>query len=143
MKRENYSIKIEKYLTFWEDLQMCSQYIRHSPLLKLGFIFEFSFILIVILLFIFLPLLFPSWSTIMAHDFRVFYDAVNTYCHSPDLLYSSSPHQFPFRYLPAFIYLFYFYTLIPFELSFILHTILMGLFHLASFYLIYMRTYKK
>ncbi|MCJ7651000.1 MAG: glycosyltransferase 87 family protein, partial [Candidatus Lokiarchaeota archaeon] len=89
------------------------------------------------LCFFLVPLIIPIENTIIANDFRIFYQSAQAIITDPEQLYSLPAYKMPFRYLPFFSILFVPYTLIPFELGFVIHTFLLGLIQTASFYLIY------
>ena len=87
--------------------------------------------------FFLVPLIIPIENTIIANDFKIFYQSAQTIVSNPEQLYSLPDYNMPFRYLPLFSLLFIPYTLIPYELAFVIHTVLLGLVQTASFYLIY------
>lgn len=79
----------------------------------------------------------PIENTLVANDFRIFYQSAQTISNNPELLYSLPDYNMPFRYLPLFSLFFIPYTLIPYEIAFTIHTIILGVVQTASFYLVY------
>ncbi|MHA2392111.1 MAG: glycosyltransferase 87 family protein [Promethearchaeota archaeon] len=100
------------------------------------------YLIFTILCFIFVPLVIPLENTIIANDYRIFYQSAKIIITDPTQLYTSPVYNMPFRYLPLFSLLFIPYTFLPFEIGFLIHTILMTIVHFASFYLIFITSTK-
>jgi len=120
-----------------QDFKNCTDHIKKTKALKNSLIVNLVYIIFTILCFFLVPLLIPIENTIIANDFRIFYQSAQAIITNPEQLYSLPAYNMPFRYLPFFSILFVPYTLIPFELGFVIHTFLLGLIQTASFYLIY------
>ncbi|TFG25209.1 MAG: DUF2029 domain-containing protein [Promethearchaeota archaeon] len=122
---------------FKQDLRECTQHIKKIRALRISFYVNIIYIILTILSFLLVPIIIPLENTIIANDFRIFYQSAQTVLENPELLYSLPDYNMPFRYLPLFSFLFIPYTFIPFELGFIFHTISLAIFQTLSFYLIY------
>ena len=122
---------------FISDIKFCSTYIKNTKSLKLSLIAVLIYVVFTILCFIFVPMIIPLENTIIANDFRIFYQSAQNILSDPTTLYSSPVYNMPYRYLPMFSLLFIPYTFIPFKVGFIIHVILMAIVHIASFYLIF------
>ncbi|MBY9018276.1 MAG: DUF2029 domain-containing protein [Candidatus Lokiarchaeota archaeon] len=120
-----------------QDLKNCTDHIKKTKALKNSLILNLVYIIFTVLCFFLVPLIIPIENTIIANDFRIFYQSAQAIITDPEQLYSLPAYKMPFRYLPFFSILFVPYTLIPFELGFVIHTFLLGLIQTASFYLIY------
>jgi len=120
-----------------QDLKNCTDHIKKTKALKNSLIVNLVYIIFTVLCFFLVPLIIPIENTIIANDFRIFYQSAQAIITDPEQLYSLPAYKMPFRYLPFFSILFVPYTLIPFELGFVIHTFLLGLIQTASFYLIY------
>ena len=120
-----------------QDLKNCTDHIKKTKTLKNSLIVNLVYIIFTVLCFFLVPLIIPIENTIIANDFRIFYQSAQAIITDPEQLYSLPAYKMPFRYLPFFSILFVPYTLIPFELGFVIHTFLLGLIQTASFYLIY------
>ncbi|MFW9867039.1 MAG: hypothetical protein ACFFEN_13165 [Candidatus Thorarchaeota archaeon] len=126
----------QKFQPLIEDIKFCNNYIKKTRSLKLSLYAVLVYVIITILCFIFVPMIIPLENTIIANDFRIFYQSAEIIVTDPTQLYASSVYNMPFRYMPMFSLLFIPYTFISFEAGFIIHTILMGIVHIISFYLI-------
>lgn len=128
--------KKQKLKPLIEDIQFCSNYIKNTKSLRLSFYTVAIYVLFVILCFLFVPFIIPLEKTVIANDFRIFYQSAQNILSDPTTLYTSPVYNMPFRYLPLFSLLFIPYTFIPFEVGFIIHVFLMTIVHIASFYLV-------
>lgn len=122
---------------FKEDLKSCTEYIKKTKAIKNSLIVILVYIVFTILCFFLVPLVIPIENTVIANDFRIFYQSAQTILVNPEQLYTLPDYNMPFRYLPLFSLLFIPYTFIPFELAFIVHIFVLGVVQTASFYLIY------
>ncbi|NVM45902.1 MAG: DUF2029 domain-containing protein [Candidatus Lokiarchaeota archaeon] len=129
--------KINRNNLFIQDLKECTIHIKRTKALKISVYVILIYIVITILSFIIIPFITPIENTIISNDFKIFYQSVQTILANPEELYTLPDYKMPFRYFPLFSLLFLPYTLIPFEVGFIIHTFLLGIFQIASFYLIY------
>ena len=120
-----------------QDLNSCTDHIKKTRTLKISLIVNLIYVIFTILFFFLVPLIIPIENTIIANVFKIFYQSAQTIVSNPEQLYSLPDYNMPFRYLPLFSLLFIPYTLIPYELAFVIHTVLLGLVQTASFYLIY------
>ncbi|NVM17567.1 MAG: DUF2029 domain-containing protein [Candidatus Lokiarchaeota archaeon] len=129
--------KINELNLFKQDIKSCTEHIKNTKALKKSFIVVLVYIIFTIACFFLVPLVIPIESTVIANDFRIFYQSAQTIVVNPKQLYILPDYNMPFRYLPFFSILFVPYTLIPFEIAFIIHTLILGVVQTASFYLIY------
>jgi len=120
-----------------QDLKSCTDHIKKTKALKNSLIVNLAYIIFTVLCFFFVPLIIPIEKTIIANDFRIFYQSAQAIIANPEQLYSLPAYNMPFRYFPFFSLVFVPYTILPFELGFVIHTILLGLVQTVSFYLIY------
>lgn len=120
-----------------KDLKECTEHIKKTKALRVSLVVNLIYVLLTILCFFIVPFFIPLENTIIANDYRIFYQSAQTLMTNPANLYSLPDYNMPFRYLPLFSLLFIPYTMIPYELGFVLHTILIGIIQTISFYLIY------
>ncbi|MFX1275431.1 MAG: glycosyltransferase 87 family protein [Promethearchaeota archaeon] len=122
--------------SFIEDIRFCNRYIKKSITLKLSLYAILIYVIFTITCFILIPNIIPLENILISHDFRIFYESTKLIIIDPGQLYDPVVNDMSFRYLPIFSLLFIPYILIPYELAFIAHTILMAFLHICSFYLI-------
>ena len=122
--------------SFIEDIRFCNREIKKSITLKLSLYAIIIYVIFTIICFILIPNIIPIENTLISHDFRIFYESTKLIVIDPGQLYHPVVNDMSFRYLPIFSLLFIPYILIPYELAFIVHTILMAILHICSFYLI-------
>ena len=120
-----------------QDLKECTAHIKKTKALKVSLFVNLIYVVITILCFFIVPYFTPLENTIIANDYRIFYQSAQTILADPEQLYILPDYNMPFRYLPFFSLLFLPYTFIPFEVGFVIHTFLLGIFQTGSFYLIY------
>ncbi len=120
-----------------QDLKECTAHIKKTNALKVSLFLNLIYVVITISCFFIVPIFTPIENTIIANDYRIFYQSAQTIMENPMLLYTLPDYNMPFRYLPLFALLFIPYTFIPFEVGFVIHTFLLGIIQTASFYLIY------
>lgn len=120
-----------------QDLKECTAHIKKTKALKVSLFVNLIYVVITILCFFIVPYFTPLENTIIANDYRIFYQSAQTILADPEQLYILPDYNMPFRYLPLFSLLFIPYTFIPFEVGFVIHTFLLGIIQTASFYLIY------
>ena len=77
-------------------------YFRESRLLKFGFAFSLSYYLAIVILFAFYLTQGVLGDTIFTMDFQVFYESGVVFRNSPGAIYTVSPNELPYRYLPSF-----------------------------------------
>ncbi|MFW9951288.1 MAG: glycosyltransferase 87 family protein [Candidatus Thorarchaeota archaeon] len=122
---------------FKEDLKSCTEHIKKTKALKNSLVVIFVYLVFTILCFLLVPLFIPIENTVIANDFRIFYQSAQTILVDPEQLYVLPDYNMPFRYLPLFSLLFVPYTFVPFGFAFIIHTFILGAVQTVSFYLIY------
>ena len=128
---------INRKSLFFQDLKKCTEHIKSTKALKISLFMNIIYVIFTISSFFIVPYFTTIENTIIANDYRIFYQSAQTVLANPEKLYSLSAYNMPFRYLPLFSVLFIPYTFMPFGVGFIIHTILLGIIQSASFYLIY------
>ena len=122
---------------FLQDLKKCTTHIKKTKALKISVFVNLIYVVFTIVCFFIVPFFTPLENTIIANDYKIFYQSAQAIITNPEQLYTLPDYNMPFRYFPLFSLLFIPYTFIPFEVGFVIHTFLLGIFQTASFYLIY------
>jgi len=122
---------------FLQDLKKCTAHIKKTKALKISVFVNLIYVVFTIVCFFIVPFFTPLENTIIANDYKIFYQSAQAIITNPEQLYTLPDYNMPFRYFPLFSLLFIPYTFVPFEVGFVIHTFLLGIFQTASFYLIY------
>jgi hypothetical protein len=120
-----------------QDLKECTAHIKKTKALKISLVLNLIYVLFTVSAYLILPSFTQIENTIIANDYRIFYQSAQAIVANPEQLYTLPAYNMPFRYLPLFSLLFIPYTYLPIEVGFIIHTSFLGIFQTASFYLIY------
>lgn len=113
------------------------EYFNKSKLLKMASLFNLIYFFGVLISFVILCLQGTVFDTVFTVDFRVFYEAGQTYVNSPGGIYAVNPYGLPFRYLPSFAAYMGVFSFIPLVPLYIINISLMMICNVGIVYFVY------
>ena len=85
---------------FKQDIKTCTKHIRKTKALRYSFIVVIIYIIFTIVSFLLISSVMPIENTVIANDFRIFYQSAQAILTNPEQLYTLPDYNMPFRYHP-------------------------------------------